>query len=112
MWFTGTCVHKTSQCTCNLCLDPLAATLLLLIYLKSHECICHVAVLLRLSDMFCHVGGKYSHTASRVDTGKHRSSTAHASENDMQEALVAEMSGHHTPSSQGSQAASTREDPS
>lgn len=69
-------------------------------------------MLIDLWNLLCHVGGKYSHTASRVDTGKHRSSTAHASENDMQEGLVTEMSGHHTPSSQGSQAASTREDPS
>ena len=57
-------------------------------------------------------GGKYTHTASRVDTGKHRPFTAHAVENDMQEASVTELSGHHTPSSQGSQAASSRDDPS
>ncbi|KAL3159772.1 hypothetical protein ABBQ38_010177 [Trebouxia sp. C0009 RCD-2024] len=56
-------------------------------------------------------GGKYSHTA-RADTGKNRPSAAHATENDLQESSVTEMSGHHTPSSQGSQAASSREDPS
>lgn len=61
--------------------------------------------------LFGYAGGKYSHTA-RADTGKNRPSAAHATENDLQESSVTEMSGHHTPSSQGSQAASSREDPS
>lgn len=73
--------------------------------------ICYSAAIHLIHDLG-HAGGKYSHTASRMDTGKNRLSTAYGTDNDMLEASVTEMSGHHTPSSQGSQAASSREDPS
>lgn len=59
-------------------------------------------------------GGKYGQTISRVDTGRHRGlasavSLVHGS--NVSEGLMLEMSEHCTPPSQGSQAASSREDP-
>ncbi|DBB10062.1 hypothetical protein WJX82_001864 [Trebouxia sp. C0006] len=57
-------------------------------------------------------GGKYSHTASRVDTGKQRAvPQAHGS--NMLDLAVSGTDNleHHTPSSQGSHAPSSREDP-
>lgn len=57
-------------------------------------------------------GGKYGQTASRVELGKHRAvSQAHGGSNAEPSVLMTDNSEHHTPSSQGSHAPSSREDP-